>query len=527
MRSALHDMNTLTMRSWLLAATIVTVLGACGGGDETGSAGALKFASQMRAANATGPTASAATLAAVTPNMTLDWAEYKFAELFPRAIAVKFDDVVYEGVHYTARLYAGPWGERYLGITPDGRVFGLGDFTNNQLQQFDDIAHWSPQILADQCSVYPGHCVGPWATPSARTLVLVDGNPMATSTGRVFTLRPDGTASMLATGVQGEATWTAEGAVLELTMNAPVTTGQGVATWINPATGASLDLANRFEFLGLRLQHVAGDSQRGTVRVLVRSRGVWVEGPPAGQTSWEAEDGPGEALQYVDIESRLGVLAAELNVGSRLAGVPSEDVDPGSGTTREDILRIDGPGTGIFELSGKAATWSLQDGWLTVRAVGLTPRRFTRLLSDPATGLESWLEGNLPDDPATPATYFEADLLFAESGLVFTAETATRRWRTEGFSLLDPNAPGASDPDYVVNPDGSVSDSAVQRWQLAEDGALNLYRVSPIAEWLRQWIPLRRVGSHWISMEVIDLGFAGMGVIRRINWQVDLGPAGG
>lgn len=524
MRSATHDMNILLMRSLLLAATIVTLLSACGGGDEIGLAGAKKFASQMRAASAIAQTATVSTVTTVTPNMTLDWAEYTFPELFPKAIAVKFDDVVYEGVHYTARLYAGTWGERYLGITPDGRVFGLGDFTHDQLQQFDDIAHWSPQVLADRCNVYPDNCGEPWAASAARTLALVDGNPMTSGGGLVFTLRPDGTASTSETGLQGDATWTADGTVLDLTMNAPVTNGYSMDDWTNPATGEVLQLGNRYEFLGVRLEHLTGNNLRGTVRQLARWRSVWVEGPPAGQVSWESEDGPGFEMKYVDIESRLGVLAAELTVGSRLAGVPSEDVDPASGISREDILRIDGPGSGTFELSGKPATWLLEDGWLTVRADGLITRRFTRLLSDPTSGLEAWLEGTVSDDPTTPPTYTEADLLVAESGLAFTAETAARRWRTEGHFLANPSASG--NPDYTLNLDGSAS-GLVQRWQLEEDGTLNLYRVRSNGEWLRRWIPLRRVGNNWIMMEIIDFSYAGRGVTWRINWQVDLGPAGG
>lgn len=523
MRGALHDMNILLMRSMLLAASVVSLLGACGGGDDDGSAAAMRLAGQMRATSAIAQTATPSTVSTVTPNMTLDWAEYTFPELFPKAIAVKFDDVVYEGVHYTARLYAGTWGERYLGITPDGRVFGLGDFTNDQLQQFDDIAHWSPQVLADRCDVYPDNCGEPWAAPAARTLALVDGNPMTSGAGLVFTLLPDGTARTSETGLQGDATWSADGTVLDLIMNAPVANGQGVVDWTNPATGEVLQLGIRYEFLGVRLEHVAGNSHRGTVRQLGRWRSVWLEGPPAGQISWESEDGPGFEMQYVDIESRLGVLAAELTVGSRLAGMPSEDVDPASGISREDILRIDGPGSGTFELSGKAATWSLEDGWLTVRADGLITRRFTRLLSDPTTGLESWLKGTLSDDPATPAAYTEADLLFAEPGLAFTAETAARRWRTEGFFLANPSASG--NPDYTLNLDGSAS-GLVQRWQLAQDGTLNLYRVRPNGEWLRHWIPLRRVGNNWIMMETIDFSYVDRGVTWRINWQVDLGPAG-
>ena len=163
LRAAPDAMKTPALRTSLLMLAVAALVAACGGGDDPAD-GAVRFAGKMRAASAAAPAAVTAATT-VTPAMTLDWAEYKFPDLFPKAIAVKFDDVVYEGVHYTARMYAGAWGVRYLGITPDGRIFGLGDFTNNQLQQFDDIPFWSTQILADQCSVYPGSCGNPPAGP--------------------------------------------------------------------------------------------------------------------------------------------------------------------------------------------------------------------------------------------------------------------------------------------------------------------------------------------------------------------------
>lgn len=140
------------------------LLAACGGGDD-GTERAVKFAGQMRAAGAAAPSVAVTATTTVTADMTLDWAEYKFPDLFPKAVAVKYPNVVYEGQEYNAREYQGAWGFRYLGITPDGRIFGLGDFTGQTLQQFDDIAHWAGEILADQCNVYPGSCGNPPAGP--------------------------------------------------------------------------------------------------------------------------------------------------------------------------------------------------------------------------------------------------------------------------------------------------------------------------------------------------------------------------
>lgn len=143
---------------------MAALLGACGGADD-GTEGAVKFAGQMRAASAAAPGVAVTAATTVTADMTLDWAEYKFPDLFPKAVAIKFPSIEYEGVTYNARAYPGAWGMRYLGITPDGRIFGLGDFTGQALQQFNDIAHWSAQIVADQCSVHPDRCGNPPAGP--------------------------------------------------------------------------------------------------------------------------------------------------------------------------------------------------------------------------------------------------------------------------------------------------------------------------------------------------------------------------
>ena len=153
------------------AAAALTGLTACGGGADAPSDGTMQFASQMRAsalaAVPEGRAVALATTGPVTADMVLDWAEFKFASLFPKFSVQKFPAVVYQGVTYNARAYTGPWGTRYLGITPDGRIFGMGDFTNNLLQAFDTVAFWGAQVQADRCAVNPASCT---ATPPAGPL---------------------------------------------------------------------------------------------------------------------------------------------------------------------------------------------------------------------------------------------------------------------------------------------------------------------------------------------------------------------
>ncbi len=136
---------------------VLLLLAGCGGGTEDPPAPpSVAFAERpARTKLAADPRA-----AMVTADMTLDWAEHRFADLFDARIAQRFPSVDYEGQTYNARAYSGAWGTRYLGITPDRRVFGLGDFTQGRLQQFDTIDHWAPQILLEWCSVRPADCTG-------------------------------------------------------------------------------------------------------------------------------------------------------------------------------------------------------------------------------------------------------------------------------------------------------------------------------------------------------------------------------
>ena len=142
-----------------LAICSITVLGAlvaCGG-HSSPSAGAQAFIGRIAATD--GAQARKRTLAVaetVTPDTVLDWAEYKYAALFakgPTSFAL-----VHEGKNYTVRAYPHAGGTRYLGITAEGEIYGLGDFTNDQLLRLGVVADYAAQVTADRCSVDPGSC---------------------------------------------------------------------------------------------------------------------------------------------------------------------------------------------------------------------------------------------------------------------------------------------------------------------------------------------------------------------------------
>ena len=142
------------MNRSMLCGLALLSLAACGGGDDDRDPSALAQAeNRSRTALAVDGRA-----ALVTAEMTLDWAEYSIGDLFPAAASLHFPSVDYLGLTFNARDYSGPWGTRYLGITTDGRVFGLGDFTQGRLEQFETIDYWATQVLQDWCRVRPADC---------------------------------------------------------------------------------------------------------------------------------------------------------------------------------------------------------------------------------------------------------------------------------------------------------------------------------------------------------------------------------
>lgn len=365
----------------------------------------------------------------------------------------------------------------------------------------------------------------PWAIAAPRVLSYSDGGNPVSGYDLTLALAPDGVATVHADGKRHAARWTATGAELDVVLTSPIEQAS-VECQPDPGTGACVQYASVFRTLGHRLRAVAGGSVvKKPVLLGTRYEHVWTEGPQQGEVI-SASDGSSRFLTTLfDVEGRSGVSADELVVGARLAGVASSPHEPAQSVTREDILRITGPGMAAFEISGQAATWSLDDGWITVHTAGMPARRFTRLERDPLTGLESWLTSTVPTDTGTPEVYSNGDdLLFADAGLAFTETSAARRWRSEGFVQVNPTASLA--PSYVLNPDGSAT-GIVQRWRVAADGALELVRVYQGADYIRRWIPLRRVGANLIVLEIIDWTYLEPGMFtRRINWQVDLGPAG-
>ena len=95
----------------------------------------------------------ASTAYATLPNQAVfNWIEYKFEDLFPKAQTVK-SELTHDDVHYELRSWSGAWGTRYFGITDDGEIIGLGDYTDGVLLSFGYIDEWEDAVIADYKNV--------------------------------------------------------------------------------------------------------------------------------------------------------------------------------------------------------------------------------------------------------------------------------------------------------------------------------------------------------------------------------------
>lgn len=134
--------------SRLAPALAALVLAACGGSDGPAGPDARATASAVREAPMAGEPAAPTVDAA----LLMDWAEVKFAALFRGQTATLSRSgpdgfpLSFQGQDYTVRAYPG---NRFLGVTAGGRVYGLGDYTNNALADFGPIGNWAALVLAE------------------------------------------------------------------------------------------------------------------------------------------------------------------------------------------------------------------------------------------------------------------------------------------------------------------------------------------------------------------------------------------
>lgn len=169
------------LKAVLVAALGAMMLAACGGASapDADNAFAQRIATEGRSAPrqvlgaATGsadaavaPAPAAAATALPSAKELFDWAEYRFPDLlYPRLTQPDYTLVV-DGQRYTVRSY--PSGN-HVGMTTDGRIYGLGPFTGQVLMSFGNVADYAALIAADRCRVYLEAC---FTAGPARTLAV-------------------------------------------------------------------------------------------------------------------------------------------------------------------------------------------------------------------------------------------------------------------------------------------------------------------------------------------------------------------
>lgn len=144
--------------SLALAWAVSALLAACGGADAPTAEPSAAPGRESSQAVAISTTATTATSAAplLDPNTVMDWAEWRFASLFPKG--PDSFELVFQDVLYTVRGYSTG---NFLGITTSGGIFGLGPFTGSVLQGFGNSEDYAAQVFAEACQVRPAACLAP------------------------------------------------------------------------------------------------------------------------------------------------------------------------------------------------------------------------------------------------------------------------------------------------------------------------------------------------------------------------------
>lgn len=147
-------MNKITWMRTGLGLAIAVLLQACGGGAEDGPLATPAAAEKAGALTADASAGVSRPLfiteSIVKPTVTADqvlaWAEGEYPTLFPRG--AKTETLAYDFKQFSLRAYPGvKAGEvNYLGVTQGGTVFGLGEFTQGQLQRFGSVESYACRV---------------------------------------------------------------------------------------------------------------------------------------------------------------------------------------------------------------------------------------------------------------------------------------------------------------------------------------------------------------------------------------------
>ena len=187
-----------------------------------------------------------------------------------------------------------------------------------------------------------------------------------TATSPRVTLRADGTATVVSSAAR-TAQWRREGAALLLTYDTPVVSN----SFTNSSTPPFDQYPTEMSETGLRLSDL-GASNGLYALASMTSVGYTViqSGPQAGRTDFANTT---QLRRYTVAAPALS--NGDFPVDARIAGLTSERPPAGAFVpSRQDVLRITGPGTGTMERTGAAAFWRVIDGALLVETGTLATR---------------------------------------------------------------------------------------------------------------------------------------------------------
>ena len=329
-----------------------------------------------------------------------------------------------------------------------------------------------------------------------------------------ITLRADGTATV-ATDAARAAHWLVDGTTLVLTYDNPIVTTGLSSCSAPPSNQCSTEIA----ITALRLSDLgAGNSRMTMASMTTLGHTVIQAGPDAGRR----ENTSTNLLRRYN-RTASPLRTEDFPAGARIAGVFSERRPSASATvSRQDVLRITGPGTGVMERTGAAVFWRVLDGALLVD-VGTLATRYVPLGTGPL-GEERWAMEVL-DTTSSVSSHHEVMVMRASAvnmsladwakpwagnmhaafGLQLATEfQANGRWGNNGASRGDPLPAVTSFARY---------------WRQLPDGRLEMVSTAGNCDPFvgvptcrislqRFWTPLARVGRTVWLMEhlIINIG---------------------
>ena len=328
-----------------------------------------------------------------------------------------------------------------------------------------------------------------------------------------ITLRADGTATV-ATDAARAARWRVDGTTLVLTYDNPIVTTGFSSSGTPPFGQVPIETA----ITALRLSDLAGVNSRVAMASMTTLGYTVIQaGPEAGR-----RENTGTTLLRRYNGTASALRAEDFLDGARIAGLFSERRPTSvSVSSRQDVLRITGPGIGVMERTGAAVFWRVVDGALMVD-IGTLATRYVPLGTGPL-GEERWAMEVL-DTTASVSSHHEVMVMRAAAVSMSAAD-----WVRPWVGNLGASSGGQLATEFQAN--GRWGNLGANRgdplpvvttftrfWRQLPDGRLEM--VSTVSNCdpfvgvstcritiQRFWTPLARVGrTVWLMEHLIGGG---------------------